>query len=150
MGHTYSDVLVHVIFSTKGRRPAILEAFRSRLWEYMAGIAQREFGLALRIGGTENHVHGLIRLRTDASIAEAMRKWKSVSSGWLHKTFAEARDFAWQTGYGAFSVSGPRKASVVEYIRNQAEHHKRVTFEEEFVAFLKKYEIEYDPKYVWD
>jgi len=149
MGHTFSDLLVHVIFSTKGRRPDIQEPLRSRLYEYLAGIARKEFGEALKIGGTEDHVHGLLRTQTDVSLAEAMRKWKSLSSGWVHKTFPDSRDFGWQSGYGAFSVSGPRKGKVIEYIDRQTEHHRKVTFEEEFLAFLDRYGIEYDPKYVW-
>jgi len=150
MGHTFSDILIHVIFSTKDRQPIVLATFQQRLYEYLAGIARHEFGHALRIGGTENHLHGLIRLRTDVSIAEAMRKWKSLSTSWIHDTFPDGRGFAWQTGYGAFSVSGPRKASVVQYIDGQAEHHRKVTFEEEFVEFLRKYEIDYDPTHLWD
>ena len=150
MGHTFSDIVIHVIFSTKGRQPTIREAFRSRLYEYLSGIARKEFGRALKIGGTENHLHGLLLIRTDVSVAEAMRKWKSLSSGWVHKTFPDGRDLGWQSGYAAFSVSGPRKGKVIEYIDRQVDHHRTVTFEEEFLAFLDRYEIDYDPRYVWD
>ena len=150
MGHTFSDILVHLIFSTKDRRPTISTAMQPRRNEYLAGVARQEFGQALRIGGADNHIHGLIRLRTDVSVAEAVRKWKSLSSRWTHKTFADAGTFAWQIGYGAFSVSGPRKKAVIDYIDGQAGHHRKVTFEEEFLAFLRRYEVHYDPEHVWD
>jgi len=149
MGHTFSDILIHAIFSTKDRKAIIVPTFQQRLYEYLAGVARQEFGQALRIGGTANHVHGLIRLRTDVSVAEAMRKWKSLSSGWVHDTFPDGRGFAWQVGYGAFGVSGPRKDAVIQYIDGQAEHHRKVTFEEEFEGLLRKYGIAYDPRYIW-
>ena len=104
---------MHVVFGTKERRPLILDAFRTRLYEYMAGIAREEFGHAVRIGGTDDHMHALMKLRTDVSVAEAVRKWKSLSSGWLHKTVPEARAFAWQSGYGAFSVSHSNAQKVI-------------------------------------
>ena len=150
MGHTFSNLLVHVIFGTKGRRRAILEPFRPRLHEYLAGVARAEFGSALTIGGTEDHLHGLLLIRADVSVSEAMRKWKSLSSGWLHETFAEARDFAWQTGFAVFSVSESMKGAVTTYIAGQAEHHRRQTFEEEYLAFLDGHGIKYDRRYVWD
>jgi REP element-mobilizing transposase RayT len=150
VGHTFSNLLVHVIFGTKGRLPTIRESFRLRLYEYMSGIARTEFGRALCIGGTPNHAHGLIVLTTDVSVAEAVRKWKSISSKWVHETFPEDQDFAWQSGYGAFSVSRSNVHEVAGYIERQVEHHRKVTFEEEFVAFLNRHGIEYDPRYVWD
>ena len=149
MGHTYSSLLVHVVFSTKDRRPVIHDSFRQRLYEYMGGIARGEFGRALVVGGTENHVHALLSFGTTVSVAEAMRKWKSLSSGWVHETFPAEADFAWQEGYGAFSVSRSGADKVIRYIEVQAEHHKRLTFEEEFVALLEQHGIEYDPERIW-
>ena len=150
MGHTYSNILIHVIFSTKHRKPSIREDLRPRLYEYLAGIARNEFGRALKIGGTDNHIHSLLSLNTDVGIADAMCRWKALSSGWIHQTFLDASDFAWQSGYGAFSVSQSKAADVVAYIQNQAEHHRTRTFEEEFIEFLKRHKIEYDPRYIWD
>jgi len=150
VGHTYSNLLVHVIISTKRRRPMIDETLRTRLYEYMAGVAREEFGRALTIGGTANHVHGLLSVRSDVSLADAMRKWKSLSSGWVHKTFPTCGEFGWQNGYGAFSVSQSSADAVRRYIERQAEHHRQVTFEEEFVRFLERHGIEYDSRYVWD
>jgi len=150
MGHTYSNILIHVIFSTKHRKPSIREDLRPRLHEYLAGIARNEFGRTLKIGGTDNHIHSLLSLNTDVAIADAMCRWKSLSSGWIHQTFPDAADFAWQSGYGAFSVSQSNAAKVIAYIEDQLEHHRTRTFEEEFIEFLERHKIEYDPRYVWD
>jgi putative transposase len=150
MGHTYANILLHVIFSTKDRARLISGDLQPRLYEYMAGAARKEFGRALDIGGTEDHVHAILSLRTDISVAEAMQKWKSLSSGWTHKTFSEHRAFAWQAGYGAFSVSQSAIDAVRAYIAGQAEHHRRVTFEEELRAFLDRHGIPYDPAHVVD
>jgi REP element-mobilizing transposase RayT len=146
MSHSYSNALFHVVFSTKDRRPLIQNALRDQLHEYMSGIAREEFLGALSIGGIDNHVHGLIVLPASMAIAEAMKKWKSLSSKWAHEKVA---DFAWQEGYGAFSVSRSNVPQVAAYIEGQAEHHKKMTFEEEFVKLLERHGIEYDPRYVW-
>jgi len=148
-GHTYSSLHIHVIFSTKDRRPVIHDDVRGRLYSYMAGVARQEFGRALRVGGTDNHLHGLLSLRTDVSVAEAMRKWKSLSSRWIHQASPGSGAFAWQAGYGAFAVSLSKVSSVVAYIDGQAERHKTMTFEEEFIALLERHGIEYDVRYVW-
>ena len=150
MGHTFTNVLLHIAFSTKGRRPLIHDAFRDRLHEYLGGVALEEFGRPVKIGGAENHVHGLIVLRTDISLGEAMAKWKSLSSVWVHKTFPAEQDFAWQQGYGAFSVSESLADKVKGYIANQVEHHRKMSFEEEFVALLERHGIQYDPQRIWD
>jgi REP element-mobilizing transposase RayT len=149
MGHTYCNLLVHTVFSTKDRRPVIHDSFRQRLHEYMGGVARGEFGRAMCIGGTDNHVHALLSMNTTVCIAEAMRKWKSLSSGWVHDTFHEASAFSWQEGYGVFSVSRSNAKKVVRYIEAQAEHHRRLTFEEEFIALLDRHGIEYDPQRIW-
>lgn len=149
MSHTYPNILLHVVFSTKERRPIIDVSFRQQLYEYLCGIARKEFGRALRIGGTENHIHGLLSIGTDISVGEAMSKWKSLSSGWVHRTFPKASDFKWQEGYGVFSVSKSLVPTVERYIAKQGAHHQRQTFEEEFVEFLVKHEIEFDPKELW-
>jgi putative transposase len=150
MGHTYASLFVHVIFSTKERRPLIRDDMRERLFEYMCGIGRGEFGKVLCVGGTANHVHGLVSLDTTIAIADAMRVWKAGSSGWVNKTFALDEPFGWQSGYGAFSVSKSATDEVIAYIRNQEEHHRHRTFEHEFLAFLERHGIEYDPRYVWD
>jgi REP element-mobilizing transposase RayT len=145
MGHTYTNLLVHVIFSTKGRRRHIDGDVRPRLYEYLGGIANREFGRAVTIGGTDDHVHGLLSLRPDVSCAEALRKWKSLSSGWVHREFARLAAFAWQAGYAAFSVSQSQARRVAAYIGDQQEHHRTHTFDEELAAILARHGMEYVP-----
>jgi len=145
MGHTYSNILIHAVFSTKDRRPTVREEFRDRLYKYLHGIARQEFGKALKVGGTADHVHGLLSLSTAVSVAEAMRKWKSLSSGWVHKTFASEAGFGWQVGYGAFSVSQSRAAEVIAYIERQQEYRRTQTFQEEFIAFLESHEAVHGP-----
>jgi len=150
MGHTYSNLLVHVIFGTKARAALITPDLCPRLYEYLAGVAKHEFGHAVEIGGTPDHVHALLSLRTDVSLAEAMRKWKSLSSGWVHKTFPKRQAFAWQSGYAAFSVSQSAVDDVRAYIARQEEHHRHVTFEKELRAFLGRHGIAYDPDHMLD
>jgi len=150
MGHTYSNVFVHAVFSTKGRLPTIRESFKERLYQYLSGVARNEVGQATRIGGTDNHIHLLLWLKPAVSIAEAIRKMKSISSGWVHETFPGNRDFGWQSGYSVFGVSASAAPAIAHYIERQAEHHKTVTFEEEFIALLKENGVEYDPRYIWD
>lgn len=150
MGHTYSNLLIHVVFGTKRRAPMIRTGIRPRLYEYLAGVARHEFGRAIEIGGTEDHLHGLLALRTDVSLADAMRKWKSLSSGWVHKTFRQYAAFAWQDGYAAFSVSQSALDSVHAYIRRQEHHHRKMSFEQELRALLERNEIGYDPNHLID
>ncbi len=142
MPHTFTNLLVHVVFSTRHREPLIFETFRKRLWAYMGGLAKEEFGLAMIIGGTDNHIHGLLSLRPDVSVSKAMERWKSLATGWFKKTIPEASDFGWQRGYSAFSVSRSQVERVVEYIARQAEHHRVMTFEEEFARLLEAHGIE--------
>jgi REP element-mobilizing transposase RayT len=144
MGHTYASVHLHVVFSTRERQRVIGAQLRQRLYEYMAGVARKEFGRAIVVGGTDDHVHGLLSVSTDISIGEAMSKWKSLSSGWVHKTFPAMTNFGWQTGYGVFSVSLSRVDKVTQYIEDQVEHHRRYTFQEELAALLKRHGIAYD------
>ena len=143
MAHTYTANLIHSVFSTKERARLIPPERQEELWAYIVGIG-RNIGVAmLRVGGTDNHVHILMALPATISLAEAVQKIKGNSSRWM------GPQFAWQKGCGNFSVS-PSQAEVVKnYIQNQAEHHKKRNFEEEFVALLKKCGVEYDPGYVF-
>ncbi len=150
MAHTFTSLLTHIIFSTKDRVPALEPVLKQRLFPYMGGIFRELDATALLINGPADHVHVLAALPAKLAPAEVLNKVKSNSSSWVHKTFPEWPTFAWQTGYGAFSVSSSQKQIVLDYIANQEEHHRRVSFKEEFVAFLKKHEIEYDEKYLWE
>ncbi len=150
MPATFSKILLHLIFSTHNRVLAIKPDLRDRLYAFIGGIVRDERGTLLCAGGTPDHVHLLVRWRTDAPIADLLRNVKSRSSKWMHETFPEQRDFAWQTGYGAFSVSHSQCDAVRQYIAEQAEHHRSRSFQDELVEFLRAHEIEYDERYVWD
>jgi putative transposase len=117
------------------------------LWAFLGGIARKNGFKALIVGGTENHVHVLLSLPATLPLARAMQLMKGASSRWMNET--HARDFAWQEGYGAFTVGISQKVHTIEYIRSQAAHHRKRSFEEEFVALLKRHNVEYDPQYVW-
>jgi putative transposase len=133
MSHTYTSTLFHVVFSTKERQPVIVEP--PKLWAYLAGVARNLNYEPLAIGGTQNHVHLLVRLPSDVAVSQAVQKLKSNSSRWLREN---GRWLGWQEGYGAFSVSASNVDAVRPYIQNQAEHHRRRSFEDEFVALLEK------------
>jgi putative transposase len=147
VSHTSGNILLHFIFSTAGRLPLIEAKFRDQLFAYMGGIAREIRGTALIINGTADHVHMLVRVRPAQSAAEFVRTVKANSSGWVREKWS--RDFAWQTGYGVFSVSESSAAAVTKYIARQEEHHRKHSFQEEFVVFLKKNNVAYDEKYIW-
>ncbi|GAK57850.1 transposase IS200-family protein [Candidatus Vecturithrix granuli] len=149
MPHSYCSCYIHAVFSTKERRDLIAPELQERLFPYLGGIAKTSAMKALIVGGTTNHVHLLLSLPAVMSIAKAIQLIKGGSSKWIHDTFPDFRHFAWQEGYVAFSVSLSQIETVTQYIRHQAEHHKKVSFEEEFVALLKKHQIEYDERYIW-
>ena len=147
---SYVSSYHHCVFSTKERRPLITPALRERLWPFLGGIARQNKMQAVEIGGVADHVHLLLSLPATMPIAKAMQLIKGGSSKWVHETFPEHRLFAWQEKYGAFSVSKSRVDTIVRYIRGQEEHHRKMTFQEEFLALLQKHRIEYDARYLWD
>ena len=151
MPRSFVSLHYHLIFSTKNRLPLITPEIQPRLFEYIGGILRAE-GCVLDVaGGVADHVHLLVSLDKQLSISEALRIIKASSSRWVHETFPAALSgFAWQVGYGAFAVSYSHRDQVREYLARQAEHHHKVTFQEEFLAFLKRHGIEYDERYLWD
>ena len=149
MPHTYSSCLVHYVFSTKGRRKMISPDLRRRLWPYLGGIAAQNGMKALAIGGTDDHVHVLLLLSTTHSVAKAIQLIKGGSSKWIHDTFPTHNTFAWQEGYGAFSVAVSGVDETLRYIESQETHHRTTTFEQEFLAFLRRHGLEFDERYVW-
>ena len=149
MGHTYTNLLVHCVFSTLNREPLLRRDVRDRVWQFIGGIARENNMHALQVGGYTDHVHVLLSIRANQTVSKAMQEIKSGSSSFIHQQWRDLRGFAWQEGYGAFSVSESSREDVVQYIANQEEHHKTKTFQEEYVAFLKKNAIEYDERYVW-
>lgn len=149
MSHTHLSILIHSVFSTKNRQRYLAPHIQDRLWPFLGGIARKNHFKLITIGGIEDHVHLLLSLPGDLPISKAMQILKGSSSRWLHDTFSDLRDFDWQDGYAAFSVSKSAVERVTDYIQRQREHHKKCSFEEEFLSFLRAHQIPYDPKYVF-
>lgn len=149
MAHSYVSLKVHYIFSTKNRQKIITPELEQRLWPYMGGIARENKMIALAVGGIEDHVHLLLALPSTLSVAKAIQLVKGGSSKWASETFPSHRDFEWQEGYGAFSISMSHIDDTIAYINNQKEHHRQQTFEEEYLAILRKHCVEYDERYIW-
>lgn len=147
MATTFANLLYHVVFSTKDRLPLIRDEIRESLYEYMGGIIRGEGGILLEIGGMPDHVHLLVKLKTDATVALMVQKLKGKSSKWQNERLVQER-FAWQSGYGIFSVSASLVERVRRYIRSQEEHHRRVSFKDELIALLKRNGIPYDERYL--
>ena len=147
LSHTYTSNLVHCVFSTKARRDLIPAGLQDKLWAYLIGIARNLKIATLAVGGTANHLHLLIGLPAKMTLADAVGKLKANSSRWMGEHGIE---FAWQKGYGAFSVSPSMVGTVQSYVRNQAEHHKKRNFEEEFLALLRKSGVAFDAERVFD
>ncbi len=149
MSHSYVSNLMHCTFSTKNRYPFIDSDLESRLWPYLGGIAKENRMKALAIGGTTDHVHALLSLPGMMSFAKAVQLIKGGSSKWINDTFPKQKKFEWQEGYGAFSVSASQVPKTIAYINNQKEHHRKKTFQEEFLELLTKHGIQYDRRYVF-
>jgi putative transposase len=147
MSHSYVSNIMHCTFSTKGRHPSIDSDLESRLWPYLGGIARENRIKALAIGGTTDHMHALLSLPGMMSFAKAVQLIKAGSSKWINDTFPKQKKFEWQEGYGAFSVSASQVPKTIAYINNQKEHHRKKTFQEEFLELLTKHGIEYDQRY---
>jgi putative transposase len=150
LAHTFTHLLTHIIFSTKDRRPLLAPEIRDQLYPYLGGIFRELGATLLDRNATDNHIHLLVSLPQDKALSDIMRTIKTNSSRWIHETFNQHQSFSWQIGYGAFSVSESSRQEVIKYIAAQEEHHRTITFEEEFVTFLKKHHIQYDPKYIWE
>ena len=149
MPSTYSNLLYDIVFSTKDRERVITEEFKEELYRYMAGIAREDGGSLLEIGGIEDHVHLLAKFKPSIAVSDMLRLYKTNSSKWMREEKGRER-FGWQEGYAAFSVSESQVVTVRRYIRNQAAHHRRQSFQEEFVAMLERHGVEYDPRFLWD
>jgi len=149
MSHSYVNALFHCVFSTKDRREIITEKLQERLWPYMGGIARDNRMKAITVGGAEDHADLLLSIPSTLSVSKAMQLLKGGSSKWIHDTFSEHSLFAWQEGYGAFSIGVSQVEDTKRYIASQKEYHRTRTFQEEFLAFLDRHGIEYDKRYVW-
>ena len=148
MGSTFLSLHYHVVFSTKERRPFIHDSWRTRLHEYLGGTVRGLSGVPEAVGGVADHVHLLIGLRASHCLADFMREMKKASSIWSAENHEPL--FGWQDGYGVFTVSQSKAAEVIEYIKNQREHHGDQSFEEEYVSLLKLNGIDYDERFVFD
>ncbi len=150
MPQSLSKVYVHIVFSTKHRQPLIDDRLKPGLFAYLGGVCQAMECHPVRVGGHDDHVHILCTLSRKVALMDLLEEIKKRSSKWA-KTQGEAyANFYWQDGYGAFSVSQFGVKKVVQYIENQAEHHSKQHFQDEFRGLLEKYEVEYDERYVWD
>ena len=141
---------VHLIFSTKNREPFLKEDIRSEMYSYLGGILRSWDSPSITIGGIQDHIHILFLLSKNHALKKIVEEAKSSSSKWMKTKGTKFSNFYWQNGYGAFSVSQSNVESVRTYIAKQEEHHRRVSFQEEFREFLKRYEVDYDERYVWD
>ncbi|MBI3757684.1 MAG: IS200/IS605 family transposase [Deltaproteobacteria bacterium] len=149
MANTYTSLHYHMVFSTKNRVGHITPEIEQRVWAYIGGVARHHKMTALQVGGVDDHVHALVMAPATLSPSQIAQYLKGDSSKWIHETFQELRDFAWQEGYGVFTVSKSNLESVVSYIQKQREYHQQRTFQEEYLDFLQKHGIEYDERYVW-
>jgi len=145
-----SNLLTHVVFSTKGREATLTGAAGAEIHPYLAGALNNTNCPTIQVGGVSDHVHLFFRLARTASLSEVVETVKTTSSKWIKTKGREYADFHWQSGYGAFSVSQSDADAVITYIRNQPEHHRKMTFQEEYRKFLERHQIAYDERYVWD
>jgi len=148
MGDSYTNLLYHIVFSTKDRRPLITPDYEVRLYDYIGGTIRDLGGISLALNGTEDHVHLLAKLRPDRALSDVLRKLKANASGWMHRVFPRLENFTWQRGYGAFTVSQSNVREVIEYIARQKQHHKKISFRDEFIRFLIANEIKFDERYL--
>lgn len=150
MPRTYTNLLTHIIFSTKQRQPFITDNIKPRLHSYIGGIFRELHGVAYNVGGVTDHVHLLVSMPPALSISDAVRTIKTNSSKWMKQQGDDFKSFEWQNGFGAFAVSQSNMNDVARYIAEQEEHHRTRTFQEEYIAFLERHGIEYDKRYVFD
>ena len=150
MANTYSQIYLHFVFSTKGRNETIAPEIEERIWSYIAGVAKHHGMTPVQIGGIETHIHALVGVPTTMSASQGAKALKGDSSYGIRREFSGMANFGWQDGYGVFSVSKSVIPSVVNYIKNQREHHSNQSFEEEYVALLQKHGVDFDERYLFD
>ncbi len=151
MPQSLSNMIVHLVFSTKDRHPWFTDPVKmSAMHAYLGGVSATLDCPTITIGGVADHVHLLARMSRTVSMSEWVKELKRASTVWMHAEWREFASFHWQAGYAGFSVSQSHTDAVAEYVRTQAEHHRTKTFQEEFRAMLRKHGIEWDERYVWD
>src|SRR5436853_7786885 len=149
MANTYTSLLYHIVFSTKDRIEHLKPEIEERIWSYIGGVARKHQMTALQVGGVEDHIHALVMAPPVYSPSQIAKFLKGDSSKWVHEEFPRLRGFGWQDGYSAFTVSTSSVPYVVEHIRNQRVHHRKKTFQEEYLELLTKHGVEYDERYLW-
>jgi REP element-mobilizing transposase RayT len=150
MPQSLSRVLVHLVFSTKNRAPLLTDEIRAELHPYLSVLLNDNDCPSLQVGGVDDHVHLLFGLSRTLAIAEIVEILKVASSKWIKTKSGQLAEFHWQHGYGAFSIGQSQATRVVRYIQNQPEHHRRISFQDEFRGLLERYQIAFDERYVWD
>jgi putative transposase len=150
MAQSLSNVLLHIVFSTKNRRSFVDEGIECDLFKYMAGICRDLKCPSHKIGGTDDHIHIACSLSRTIALSRLVEEIKTGSSKWIKSRDDRFVEFAWQNGYGAFSIGQSQLADLCRYIMNQRQHHRQLTFQEEFRAMLAKYGVPFDERYVWD
>ena len=149
MANTYTSLHYHVIFSTKNREPWLVRDIEQRVWEFIGGVARAHKMTALQVGGVEDHIHALVTAPPTIAPSQIAQYLKADSSKWIHEEFPTLRNFWWQDGYSAFTVSKSNIPNVIKYIQNQREHHRKKTFQEEYLQFLRENGLDYDERYLW-
>ena len=148
MSDSYTNLLYHIVFSTKDRRHLITPEHEVRLYDYLGGTIQKVGGVSLELNGTADHIHLLAKLRPDCTLSNVLRDLKANATGWMHDVFPTLKNFSWQRGYGAFTVSQSSVGTVRRYIARQKEHHRKRSFRDEFIQFLRENGIEYDERFI--
>jgi putative transposase len=147
---THHGILLHVVFSTKYRKPSLLDDWRDDLFGYIGGIVKDHKSTLLKAGGIEDHVHLFLRIHPEFAISKTIQLLKANSSKWINDSRLTSSRFEWQRGYGVFSVSQSMSEAVANYISNQREHHRTRSFVDEYLSMLTKHQVEFDPQYVFE
>jgi len=150
MGHSFTNNLYHIVFSTKKRRPVLTDEIRDRLFPYIGGVARNSGGSTILANGAEDHIHILAKIRPDVAVSQFVSKLKANSSRWLAQTFPAINWLGWQAGYGCFSVSESQAEEIMKYIRKQQSRHARMTYDREITRLLEKHKIPFDAEALAD
>jgi len=149
MGSTLTNLIFHVVFSTKNRKPIINNEIKDELYNYLGGIIKGEGAVLIQTGGMPDHIHIILKLKPVHSLSDIIQKIKGNSSKWINQQNKLTGQFAWQDGYGAFTVSESQVPVAVRYVKEQEKHHKKFSFKDEFIQILKLHQIEYNEQYLW-
>ena len=150
MPQSLAKIYIHLIFSTKNGQQLIVSTIEGQLYKYMATVLISQGSMPVKIGGMPDHVHILTQMPKTQTVSKLVEEVKKRSSKWIKKKGAELEEFSWQQGYGVFSVSQSHLDAVEKYIVDQPKHHKKLSFKDEFLAFLKKFKVDFDEKFLWD